>query len=260
MSKGKIVEKPVEQPVEQKSFKDYLNIYEFETELPGSGELIKFKPITTLQLKRLLVYEKEENPVKIQVALDELITSSVLNEGFNIGELYLQDRFFLLLEIRKKTKGSIHKWEYTCPKCSSQSLQTFNLDDVPVKKKQEEINDIVELNENIKVRLKHITRKEQDRIMKTLNHKVSDLQYMTELMTSSHAASIVSIISPEGESTDVPFTDKKYLLENIPTGVYDKVRDWFTDNDFGAELNFDIKCPHCGNEKEIEVDVEDFFL
>ena len=42
-------------------FKKYLNVYQFETTLPGTGELIQFKPITTGQIKKLLVYEGSEN-------------------------------------------------------------------------------------------------------------------------------------------------------------------------------------------------------
>lgn len=249
-----------EENVEVKGFRDYLNVYEFETTLPGIRKKIKFKPITTGQLKRLLIYEKEENPAKIESALDELISSSVISEDFDIGELYLQDRFFLLLEIRKKTKGNIHKWQFTCPKCNSQSLQTFDLNTVIIKEKPKEINNVVELDENIKVELDYITRKDQDRIMKTINPAMSDLQYMTELMVSSHAHSIKSIITPEGKNNKVPFSEKKYLLENIPTGLYDKIRDWFENNDFGPDLKFTVNCDNCNLSQTIDVPVEDFFL
>jgi len=249
-----------EEIVEVKGFRDYLNVYEFETILPGTGQVVKFKPITTGQLKKLLIYEKEENPAKIEAALDEMISSCVVSEDFNIGELYLQDRFFLLLEIRKKTKGNIHQWQYTCPKCDSQSLQNFDLDDVPVNKKPEKFDDIVELNENIKVKMSYIIRKDQNRLMRTINPNMSDLQYMTELMILTHAHAIKSIITPEGENKDVPDSEKKYLLENIPTGVYEKIRNWFTDNDFGADLSFDVICNNCEHKQKIDVPVDDFFL
>ena len=85
-------------------FKKYLNVYEFETTLPGSGVTIKFKPITTGQMKKLLVYENETDPSMVEEAMDELINSSVSTEGFDVKDVWLQDRFFLLVEIRRKTK------------------------------------------------------------------------------------------------------------------------------------------------------------
>ena len=35
-------------------FYDFINVYEFECELPGSREIIKFKPVSTGQIKKLL--------------------------------------------------------------------------------------------------------------------------------------------------------------------------------------------------------------
>jgi hypothetical protein len=65
------------------NFLDYVNVYEFECELPGSKQKVKFKPVTTGQIKKLLTYEKETNYVIQEQALDDLISSSVLSEGFN---------------------------------------------------------------------------------------------------------------------------------------------------------------------------------
>ena len=58
-------------------FKKYLNVYQFEITLPGTGELIQFKPITTGQIKKLLVYEDSENLNIIGKAVDEGINTYV---------------------------------------------------------------------------------------------------------------------------------------------------------------------------------------
>ena len=132
----------------------YLNVYDFETTLPGSGEVIKFRPMTTGQLKKMLVYENSTNPMVVEKALDELISSSIISEGFNIGNLYLQDRFFLLIEIRKKTKGELYKFNFTCPQCKSQSLQIINLDKLMVKTLPKDVDYNIKLDDNFTINVK----------------------------------------------------------------------------------------------------------
>jgi len=141
-------------------FLEYLNIYEFETTLPGSGETIRFQPLTTGQLKKLLVYENETDIMIQEDALDNLICSCVTSENFDIDNLYLQDRFFLLMEIRKKTKGEKYDFTYKCPKCESQILNSLNLDDLKVTKIPEDIDNSLALTDHIGISLRHIKRKD----------------------------------------------------------------------------------------------------
>lgn len=113
-------------------FRTMLNPYVFEAKLPGTGEDIKFKPITTRQLKRALLYENVEDIGKVEEALDEIITECVITADFDIDKIYLQDRFFLLLELRKVTKGNMYTFQAICTDCGGQFMQTVNLSDLSV--------------------------------------------------------------------------------------------------------------------------------
>jgi hypothetical protein len=116
-------------------FKMYLNMYQFDTRLPGSGKELKIKPITTGQLKRMLMYETVSDMGKIENALDVLITECVLDKDFNVNDLYLQDRFFLLAELRKITRGNMYTFTAFCdnPLCNSQYVHTIDLSKLPMK-------------------------------------------------------------------------------------------------------------------------------
>lgn len=240
------------------SFKNYLNVYEFETKLPGSGETVKFKPLTTGNIKKLLIYENNTDEMDIENALDDIITSSVVSEGFDIKELYLQDRFFLLVEIRKKTKGEKYRFEHTCPKCNSQSIQVINLDSLPIIF-PDALEGKVEINEKISVILKHITRKEQIKAYKFVDKSMNRLQKIADMSLLTHAAGIKAIITPDGKNDETSIEDRKYLLENIPTSAYERVRDWFDDNIFGVDFVIKIECP-CGNKIQTEIPLENFFF
>ena len=251
------------------SFKEYINVYEFSCKLPGSGEEIKFKPITTGNLKKLLVHEKEENDIIIEEALDGLMTSSVQNEDFDIKNLYLQDRFFLLMELRKKTKGNRYKFTYKCGKCGSQTMQSIDLSALPVKILDSELskND-VQLTNSISVTLRHVTRKDQIEAFSYVKEdsEITALQRSAEMALFTHAAGIESIITPNGTEEDVSVEDKKFLLDNISTGAYDKIKKWHADNDFGTDFTFKIGCGNvikgkeCDNDQRFDIPLHNFFF
>lgn len=116
------------------NFKRYLNVYEWETQLPGTGAVIKYKPITTGQIKKLLMFTDSDDDSAIETALDTLIQECVVTEGFDIHKLYLPDRFFILVEIRNATKGNRYSIPTTCLKCGSQTIQNVDLSKLPVSK------------------------------------------------------------------------------------------------------------------------------
>jgi predicted nucleic-acid-binding Zn-ribbon protein len=240
-------------------FKQYLNSYKFDCVLPGSGKKITFKPITTLQMKNLLTYEKEQNPMVLENAMDDLIKSCVVDEGFDPKELYLQDRFYLLVEIRKKTKGELYKFSIKCPKCNSQSLNVINLDGLKVKMINKEASNRVQLNENIAVDLQITTRKMQDEAYKYAQPKENDIKSLTNFMIATYAKSVIRIVTPEGEE-DISFEDKIFLLENITQGEYTKITDWFEENDFGVDFTFKMECKHCDYSEDMSVPMSDFFF
>uniref|UniRef100_A0A6M3INL7 Putative baseplate protein n=1 Tax=viral metagenome TaxID=1070528 RepID=A0A6M3INL7_9ZZZZ len=244
-------------------FKKYLNIYEFECVLPGSGHRVKFRPITTAQMKRLLIYENETDTNRIEDALDELISTSIISEGFDIKKLYLQDRFFLLVELRKKTKGEIYKFSANCSSCNSQYLNSIDLGKLKVKKMKKNVNDIVKLNDNISVKMSFIIREMQETSSKYVDDTFSDLtetQRLSEITIATHASSILSIITPEGEEKDVSLDDKVSLLNNISQGEYELIRDWFTKNDFGTDFTFSKICRHCKHKETMTIPIDNFFF
>lgn len=247
--------------IQKPKFIDYVNAYEFTCELPGSKKEVKFKPVNTAQLKRLLTYENETNFIVQENALDDLISSSVLSEDFNINDLYLQDRFFLLMELRKKSKGEDLEFTLKCPNCKSQSINRINLDRLPVTEKDDSINRTVELSNNIKVTVKNIKRKDQKQLKPgALRKGMSDILQYAELQTFYHAMAIESITTPDGTESDISLKDKKWFIDNIPTNEYDKIKDKIDDISFGLDLTYKMKCLHCGYEDETTIPLENNFF
>lgn len=249
-------------------FRNYLNTYDFPIELVGSKQQISITPLTTGQIKNLLTMEGQEEDLELMTKIfDRIITESVLTDGFDLAELYLQDRFYLLLEIRKKTKGAIHKFEYTCEECGSQTLNTVNLDKLPIDPFPDEIQRIIKINDDISVEMDLLKRRDEFEAVECLKvlksqTKFTALQEQAEFALLLEAAGIRRIIMPEGEQTeeDLSLFDKKYFLENIPKFLYQKIKDWYSRYDFGVDFRIDIKCDHCGDSKKIEIPYDNFFF
>ena len=242
------------------SLRDYVNVYEFTTTLPGTGEEVKFKPVTTKEIKKLLVYENETDPTIIETIMDELIESSVLTEDFSLSNTYLQDRYFLLLELRKKSKGSKYKTNYVCDNCGSQNLVVIDLDALTIKHRTDD-GEVVKISNGLTLHLKNITRGKQKEAYSTVSKgDMTDLQYLSELGVLTFAIGIGKVETPDGIIEDSSLEDRKYLLENIPLEDYEKVREWYNENDFGPKLSKVIKCINCDKEETIDLPIGDFFF
>jgi Zn-finger nucleic acid-binding protein len=245
-------------------FYDYVNVYEFTCELPGSKQEVKFKPVNTGELKKLLTYENETNLIIQEQALDDLITSSILSEDFNIDELYLEDRFYLLVELRKKSKGEVLEFSLTCPQCKSQTLNRVDLNKLPMKPLDPNANQVVDLGNGIKVHLRRLKRKYQKADIKPsmIHEHLTPTQKQAEVQILYHACAIDKVETESGIDENLKISDKKYLLENIPTGEYDKIRDKIDELSFGTDLTYKIKCkrPNCKFEWETIVPLENNFF
>lgn len=246
----------------KKFFQDYINIYEFETTLPGSQKKIEFKPFTTGQIKKLLTYENESNYAIQEKVLDELITSSVLTEGFDIKEQYIYDRLFLLLELRKKTKGEYIEFKLQCPKCDSQSLNKVNLDNLELIPFENENNIIVDLSKGLKVHLRHIKRKHQIEDIKSqlFAKNLSDNQKSYMYQVAFHACAISKIETPNGMDENLTMKDRMYFVENIPMKEMEKITKVVDEMAFGWNLEHKIKCIHCDFEHTAQIPIQNNFF
>jgi hypothetical protein len=249
-----------------KDFKDYLNVFEFDCVLPGTGQKVKFKPLTIGNIKQIASYSEEEPTAgTLTNMFDEIFRTSVISEDFDPLEIYLQDRYFLILEIRKKTKGEVVEYNMTCPECKSQSKQKIDFEDIPVKPKRDDINYDVPITGELTIRLRHLLRHEEKEIydlwdtFKKNNQYENSTEADLDLAVLLEAQSIEDIITPDGVQDGITILDKKYLLENIPQPLYSKVADWYDKYNFGPEMTIKVQCPHCKFESQQDIANTDFF-
>lgn len=228
--------------------------------LPGSGQGVDFKPTTTKTMKKLLAYGDVKDEAKIEEALDGLIYDSVLND-VDLDSFYLQDRIYLLFEIRRQSKGSSYKFDYTCPKCESQSIQNINLSDFKVKKKPKKYKKEIKVTKNISIKIDYITRGEQKIVLEFINNQQYDqeVEKLADLALITYSAAIKAVINGKDVEENITFTDKVHLIENVPEHVFENIKKWFSDNDFGVDMTHIRRCPHCGHKEDVNVPLSALF-
>lgn len=236
----------------------YLNVYNFSTVLPGSGETVKFKPISTFQLKELISYDGDGDE-----ALDNLINSCVTTEGFDVKNLSLQDRFFLLVELRKKSKGSKYALSYSCNSCHGQVLDSLNLDKLKVKKLGD-LDYTIKLDDNISVTVKLLTRSIRIAAAEKVKQLIASGKYkeedkLVDEAIMSYLMCVTSIVTPGGVIDNPELEQLIFLFSQAPASFYDTMVKWFDDLDFGVEFKTELTCKHCKHKEKIEIPLESFF-
>jgi hypothetical protein len=212
-------------------------------------------------MKKLLVYENNEDPFVIEDIIDDIIKGCVITEGFDINKLKLQDRFKLLLDIRIKSKGVSYSFTLKCPACKANTPQTVKLDKLKEKKFDKDNSGLVMLNDSISITLSHITRGMQKEAQE-LVRKIPELTYTQQLMetvTYSMALSVKSVLANGEEIKDSPLDDIVFVLDNVPDEEFAKLKNWYIDNDFGVVFKYKQACRHCDYVKEIDIPISNFF-
>ncbi len=253
VKKKKIVKKKETVKTGKLDFRKYLNVYEFDVKLPSGVEL-KIKPITAGQLKRFMTSIKSETVKELSEAMYEMISSSIVNEDFDIGNTFLNDRPALILELRKISKGAEFQFEYKCDKCGSQSLITEDLSNVEIIKMPTKINPIIVLDDNLSVQMDFVKIKDEQEILDF------GLETETELLLSIIAISVKAIITPEGAQDDLSLKDKIFFTDNIPQPMYEKLTQWHDQFHFGINMTRKVKCVHCNKESDFTLDADNFFF
>lgn len=240
----------------------YLNVYNFDYTLPGQGKQIKLRPYNAADLKNMLMFSDEQ----VEDALDGLLDACIIKTGkndINVDDLWLPDRFYLLVMLRRITKGTTYAFTYTCPECKSERIVTIDLKKMKVKPLPKNFSFEVELDDNIKVTLHPLTRK----VVKVAAEMMADkdekpiAKAMDEIM-ATYALCVEKITTPDGDYAPPP-EEALDFVSKVPDFMYTKIQDWFGSADYGIEMKSKVKCdfPQCkvfDIEKEEVVPLDNF--
>lgn len=240
----------------------HLNSYEFSSYLPSDNTEVTIKPLCTNGMKKLLMYENENDIIKGENVLDAVLKQCITSE-IKVNDLLILDRYFLFLEIRKISKGSTFETNVSCENldCKGQFVHIVDLDKLNVKMLDETKNkEIKVLDGKVVLTMGFFTRGAQKEGYALIKKNLSDKQKEIEVVLMNITLSVKKISSNTGEY-ELTLAEKFKFLGDLPEKEFDKINKWHEENEFGIDLKNDIKCPHCGFIKENEpISLSNFFL
>jgi len=239
------------------SLKSFLNVYEFETTLPGSKNIVKYKGFSTNTMKKLLVFENEKDPLKEEEILDKILKMSILDENVNIDDMYVLDRYYLFIKIREATKGSEFTFTHTCNECKSQSLQVIDLKNLTIEKPEIK-DDIRLLNGQLKMELDFPFRKDQKKAYSYIKKHLSYTEKKVDMQLAD-LASMVNKITSDNKTHEIDLKELIDFIGDLPENEKSKFDTWIEKNKFGIDLKHEFKCDHCGHSIKRDLPMTNFF-
>lgn len=248
----------------------------YDLVVPGTGEVIKFRPMLVKEYKALLQSQEFGDDTGFINTIRAIIDDCLLNK-VDIDEFPMYVVDYIFLRIRAKSVGEMVTAEYRCnalvdkpeeekdgqPEdnnhkvpCGCQFQVTFNLEDAFVKfpidfhKKC-----IIQLSDDVGIRLKSPSFSK----FRSVGIEGKGILDITDEYVYACVDSIF-----EGDKVLVPGVDfnldeLKEFIESFPTAKIEEITEFFK-NQPAVTMVMELTCPSCRNKTTVELNgLRDFF-
>lgn len=234
-------------------------------ELPYMKRRATYRHMKNNELKDLLKAVEKQDEFLINSVLDTILDKCVIDidgEPYESDKITLADRIYLLLMIRKSTFGDDCKIQLPHIKEDTNLSVNVKISQFEVKYQEDSLFTLLHLNDEVKISLDCICRKDEKDLETYLRSLKTDS--LNDRRYGLYAAIIKNffIKNEDGEFKPEPvtFNDKvKYILEYADKNVINQIENFLKNMDFGIKLETTIHTDKYSNEKE-ELHFLSFFM
>ena len=229
-----------------------IDVPEYTTELPSTGEVVKFRPFLVREQKQLLIAQGGDEQQQTQAV--ENIVRDCTFEKINPGQYPAYDIEYLFLQIRARSVGENIDLILNCGKCENKQDAKFDITEVKVTKSQDH-----DYNINLESNL-YLTMRDPNLAEMTKLKTGEDLSSEEIIIL---LANCIKTIWKDNESFDVrdyPQPDLLEFVENLRPQHFNKIEEFFTSI---PKLRHDIefKCTKCEAENIAALEgLQSFFV
>lgn len=242
----------------------------YDLTIPGSGEVVKFRPMLVKEYKTLLQSQELGDDTGFINTIRAIIDDCLLNK-VNIDDLPMYVIDYIFLRIRAKSVGEMLTAEYKCnalidkkdensisikEPCGCQFQVSFNLEDAFVKFPVDYHKKcIIQLSDTIGIRLKSPTFN-RFRSVGLEGKNVIDItdEYIYACVDSIFEDDKVMV-----PGIDFQLNDLKEFIESFPSIKIEEVSEFFK-NQPTVTMIMELTCPSCRNKSTVELNgLRDFF-
>tara|TARA_R110000737_G_scaffold142651_1_gene173440 strand:+ start:120 stop:854 length:735 start_codon:yes stop_codon:yes gene_type:complete len=232
-----------------------LNVPVYETILPSTDKVVKYRPFLVREEKILLTAMESDDEKLISNAVKQILKNCIQGE-MNINELPTFDIEFLFLRLRAKSVGekiTVGLRPYPCVQnegelCKFSTEVEINLEEVKVKKNDNHTSKIM-IDDNVGVKLKY---PDIDLITPDGNkEKLSQVDLGMSVIKNC----IEMIFTKETVHERDSFTEEELdeFLDSLNSEQFERIKEFF---DTIPKLSHTAKytCKTCGEEKETTIE------
>lgn len=248
----------------------------YDLTVPGTGEVIKFRPMLVKEYKALLQAQELGDDTGFINTIRAIMDDCLLNK-VDVDELPMYAIDYIFLRIRAKSVGEMLTAEYRCnavidkpigndkenPEiewkkvpCGNQFQVTFNLEDAFVKFPVDFYKKcVIQLSEDVGIRLK-VPTFNKFRSVGIEGKGILDI-------TDEYVFACVDSVF-EGDKVLVPGKDftleeLRQFIESFPADKVEQIVEFFK-NQPTVSMVMDLTCPSCRNKSTVELNgLKDFF-
>ena len=129
---------------------------EYNTTIPSTGKKIKYQPFSVKEEKVLVLAAESEEPDEMANAISNILNNCITSPpDFDVSTLALFDVEYLFLKARSKSAGERIELRITDPDDETCVVDhSINIDKIKVER-TEGHTDIIDIDENVKVKMKY---------------------------------------------------------------------------------------------------------
>jgi|TARA_R100000479_G_C6374224_1_gene198350 hypothetical protein len=230
-----------------------LNTPEFETNLPSTGQTIKFRPFLVKEEKILFMALQGGDTKEMANAVNNILGACVLNEGFDTSKLALFDIEYLFLKLRGKSVGEQIdlKVRHTNSDCNHATEVSINIDEVNVIF-PEDYTDRIQLTDQVGVQMRAPGLKQ------TSGATNNDMSF--ENVLNLICDCVVCIYDQDNVYESFTKEEIVQFIEGLNQQQFAKVQEFFV-NTPKLKHTISWKCPKCGEDDQVTIEgLNNFFM
>jgi predicted ATPase len=228
-----------------------LSVPEFQTKVPSTGEIIKYRPFLVKEEKILLMAMEGRDVNEITNAVLNLLENCILSD-IDVGSLATFDIEYLFLKLRGKSVGETIEVKVSHEdksECQSRTDITISLEDIQV------VGDIADgkimLTDDIGVKLTYPTFS----TLRSANDMMTDQETAFDIMVSC----IEFVFDNDNVYSDFTQQELKDWVEGLNQTQFKQITDFF---DGIPKLSHEVewKCKDCGQTETVKLEgLQSFF-
>lgn len=222
---------------------------QFETTLPSTGEVIKFRPFLVKEEKILMLASESEEYKDMVSACSQIVENCTFEkvQGKNLTMYDMQDLF---LRIREVSIGEEQEFQLICGECDEQTSFIMPLKELNVKGLEDMPSNEIKVGDDFVIIMKHPTVME---VVELESNELSDIELISKCIHS---------VVTEEETTkikDISSEELDEFIDDLSIETMGEMRKYIQAMPV-LEHTIDFTCVHCRAEQKVSINGYEHFF